>query len=113
MIPKPVERQERVIAGLLSYGSWIATGIITLGLVSGLSHLEMISPTVVSGTGLVKSGIALFIALPIARVGLMFVMFLRERDYTYAAISALVLAIIAAGILVELWSLSGQSARPE
>jgi uncharacterized membrane protein len=49
--------------------------------------------------GLVKVGVALFILLPVARVALMLAIFLRERDYAYTAISALVLLIIAAGVV--------------
>jgi uncharacterized membrane protein len=55
-----------------------------------------------SGYDVVKAGIALFIFLPIARVALMFTIFLRERDYVYVMISALVLLIITDGIFIEL-----------
>ena len=51
------------------------------------------------GYRLVQAGVALFILLPVARVALMLALFLRERDYAYTAISALVLLIIAAGVL--------------
>ncbi|MDM4501851.1 DUF1634 domain-containing protein [Klebsiella oxytoca] len=44
----------------------------------------------------------MFILLPVARVALMLTIFLRERDYAYVVIAALVLAIIAAGVTIEL-----------
>jgi uncharacterized membrane protein len=49
-----------------------------------------------------KVGVALFIVLPAARVALMLLIFLRERDYAFSLISALVLTIIAAGFLLGL-----------
>jgi uncharacterized membrane protein len=42
------------------------------------------------------------VLLPVARVALMLAIFLRDRDYAYMVISALVLAIIGAGILIGL-----------
>jgi uncharacterized membrane protein len=45
-------------------------------------------------------GIALFILLPTLRVLLMLLVFLRERDYRFTAIAALVLAIILLGFAV-------------
>jgi len=46
------------------------------------------------------AGIALFILLPVLRVGVMLVFFLRARDYRYGAITALVLVIISISFLV-------------
>ncbi len=83
------ERREQVIAALLWYGTWLASAVIAVGMVLG-------------GYGIIKAGVALFICLPIARLVLMLVIFLRERDYAYMAISALVLAIIGAGVFVAL-----------
>jgi len=83
------ERREQTIAALLWYGTWLASAVIGLGMVLGVYDI-------------VKAGVALFICLPIARVGLMLAIFLRERDYAYVAISALVLAIIGVGVLAGL-----------
>ncbi len=94
-----VEQRERVIAALLWYGTWLASAIIAIGMT-----LNAIAPFAgafsfgVSGYAVVKAGVALFILLPIARVALMLILFLRERDYVYTAISAFVLIVIAAGI---------------
>jgi len=98
------EQRERVIAGLLWYGTWLASAVIALGLLVGTAQqqLAMSSPGGLSGPGLVRGGIALFISLPIARVGLMLLLFLHERDYTYMTLSALVLAIMAAGFVAGL-----------
>lgn len=101
--PDTYQRREQLIAALLWYGTWVASAVIAAGVMLGvLPELETWLVLGVSGTSLVKTGVALFILLPIARVALMLVIFLRERDYAYTAISALVLAIIAAGMLFGL-----------
>jgi hypothetical protein len=97
------ERRDQVIAGLLWYGTWFASALIAAGL-----FLQAVGPLPASlalpftGYGVMKAGIAVFIFLPVARVALMLTIFLRERDYVYTVIAALVLAIIAAGIVVEM-----------
>jgi uncharacterized membrane protein len=90
---------ERLLAGLLHYGTWVASLIIAVGFVltlihsnSGISHPEMMV-----GMRIVTTGIVLFILLPVLRLMLMFGVFLRERDYRFSAIAALVLLIVAAG----------------
>lgn len=96
-------RREQIIAGLLWYGTWIASTIIAVGMIVGELQKLAGSPVFdLSGYDVVKAGVALFILLPIARVALMLTIFLQERDYVYVLISALVLLIIAAGIFVEL-----------
>ena len=104
---KPVtddyERHEQIIAALLWYGTWLASAVIAAGMaLSALQQLEGLPGFSLSGHDLVKAGVALFILLPVARVTLMLAIFLRERDYAYMVISALVLAIICAGILIGL-----------
>jgi uncharacterized membrane protein len=96
------ERRDQIIAGLLWYGTWFASALIAIGVfLTPLepSHASLALP--VSGYDAVKAGIAVFILLPVARVALMLAIFLRERDYTYTLIAALVLAIIAAGVIIE------------
>jgi hypothetical protein len=90
--------RERLIAGLLRYGTWLACAVIAAGLaVKGLHPLAGLTLFGFDGFDLVKAGVALFILLPVARVAVMLALFLHERDYVYAAISALVLAIIGGG----------------
>lgn len=83
------ERREQMIATLLWYGTWLASAVVGVGMILGAYDI-------------VKAGVALFICLPIARVALMLVIFLREQDYAYVAISALVLAIVGAGVVAGL-----------
>lgn len=104
---KPVsgndEAREQIIAGLLWYGTWIASALVAAGIVvRALQPPDHPFLSGLNGLTVMKAGVALFIVLPVARVALMLVIFLREHDYLYTAISALVLAIIAAGVLVGL-----------
>ena len=48
-------------------------------------------------TRIVTAGIALLIVLPVLRVFLMLVVFVRERDLRFSAIAMLVLAIMLLG----------------
>jgi uncharacterized membrane protein len=76
----------RRVAIVLRGGTWLASAVVCIGLV------------LPSGAPVVMTGIALFIALPIVRVIVMLVEFLRRRDYRIAVIAALVLHIIVLGI---------------
>jgi uncharacterized membrane protein len=97
------ERRDQIIAGLLWYGTWFASILITAGvLLMAVEPLPAPLALSLSGYDAVKAGVAVFILLPVARVALMLAIFLRERDYAYTAIAALVLAIIAAGVFVEI-----------
>lgn len=95
-------RLEHWLANLLHYGTWIATGTIAVGLAFALfaPHTHGDAHAAAAGMSVVTAGIALFILLPIMRLILMLGVFLRQRDYRFSAIAALVLAIVAAGLLV-------------
>jgi uncharacterized membrane protein len=95
-------RLEQFLAALLRYGSWSASAAIGLGyaLVLIRSHASTWNSPVLSNMRIVRVGIALFILLPIFRVLLMFFVFIRERDFRFAFISGMVLAIILLGIFL-------------
>ena len=82
-----IQRLESLLAGLLHYGTWIASAVIG----AGLLLLDM---------RIVTAGIGMFILLPFLRVVLMLIVFLRERDYRFVAIAATVLLIILAGLAI-------------
>ncbi|MFM0156658.1 DUF1634 domain-containing protein [Paraburkholderia sediminicola] len=102
-------RLEYWLAKLLQYGTWVATGTIATGLAISLpASLRGAFPglqipagllSTSAGMHIVSVGIALFILLPIMRLILMLGMFLHQRDYRFSAIAALVLVIVAAGLL--------------
>ncbi|QCT20390.1 DUF1634 domain-containing protein [Jejubacter calystegiae] len=84
----------RAIALLLSWGSTLSTLLIAAGIALTLWPL---APLPLSGSDIVRAGILVLILLPVARVVLMLIGFIRQRDGLYALIAALVLMIIAAG----------------
>jgi uncharacterized membrane protein len=82
---------ESLLAHLLDKGTWLASAVIGVGLLlTGVGR---------PGMSLVRVGVALFIALPIARVLVMMVVFWRERDYRFSMIALFVLLIIAIGVV--------------
>jgi hypothetical protein len=108
-LPK-LSRLETLLAGLLQYGTWLASTAIALGL--GLGMIETrgaqdlaTAPDMRLATG----GIALLILLPILRVSLMLIAFLRERDYRLAIAAVLVLVIICAAVTIGLHTASGST----
>jgi uncharacterized membrane protein len=89
-VPQP----ELLLAGLLRYGTWLASGVTGLGLAMPLAGVE--------GTCVVAAGVALFIALPVLRVLLMLGAFILNRDYRLVLVAAVVLMTILAGLVVGL-----------
>jgi len=93
---------EQLLAAFLRYGSWSALAAIGLGYALALigSHAPASNLPVFPNMPIVRMGIALFILLPILRVLLMLLVFIRERDFRFAFISGLVLATILLGIFL-------------
>jgi len=85
-------RLEQLLAGLLHHGTLGACAVVAAGLALAFWSTE--------GMRVATAGIALFILLPVVRVGVMLVFFLRVRDHRYAAIAALVLLILSISFLV-------------
>jgi uncharacterized membrane protein len=83
------EALEKLLANLLHYGTWVSSAVIAAGLLTT--------------TRVVTVGIALLILLPVLRVTLVLIVFLRERDYRFGAIAALVLLIIVASLLIGIY----------
>jgi uncharacterized membrane protein len=77
---------EARLAALLQYGTWLASAVTAVGL--------LFSPRIIT------LGIAIFILLPVLRVLAMLIDFIRTRDYRYAALAGLVLAVILLSLAV-------------
>ena len=93
---------ELLLAGLLRYGTWLASGVTALGLAMSLAGVE--------GTPVVAAGVALFIALPVLRVLVMLGAFLVDQDYRLVLVATVVLITILAGLVIGL-SLSNSPAH--
>jgi uncharacterized membrane protein len=87
-----VSKTEGLLAGLLHYGTWLASGLIGSGLAMSLVGL--------SGAQVVAAGVVLFISLPVLRVLVLLAVFMRHRDYRLATIAAIVLLTIVAGLVI-------------
>ncbi len=95
----------RILAALLWYGTWAASALIAIGM--GLKGIQPLPASTVGdaiGHASIKTGVALLIGLPAARVLVLFAVFLHRRDPVYAIISACVLAILGAGLLVGIYT---------
>jgi uncharacterized membrane protein len=88
----PVGDLEHRLAATLRRGTWLASAVIALGLL--LPSLTQ------QGAKIVTVGLALLILLPVLRVMLMLVAFLRARDFPLTAVAGLVLAIIGLSLAV-------------
>ena len=93
---------ELLLAGLLRYGTWLASGVTGLGVAMSLVGVE--------GTRVVAAGVALFIALPVLRVLVMLGAFIVDQDYRLVLVATVVLITIFAGLVLGL-SLSNSPAH--
>lgn len=93
---------ERMLARVLQYGTWLASAAIGVGLAVALidSHSGLHPVGFLSSTRIISLGVLLFILLPVFRVFLMFLVFLKEHDYRFSVIAGLVLLILALGFVV-------------
>jgi uncharacterized membrane protein len=87
---------ELLLAGLLRYGTGLASGVTGLGLAMLLVGVE--------GTQVVAAGVALFIGLPVLRVLVMLAAFILNQDYRLVIVAAVVLITILAGLVIGLSS---------
>jgi uncharacterized membrane protein len=87
-------RPEWLLAGLLRYGTWLASGVTGLGLAMPLVGFE--------GAPVVAVGVALFIALPALRVLVMLGAFIVDQDYRFVIVATVVLITILTGLVIGL-----------
>jgi uncharacterized membrane protein len=93
-------RMESILTGLLRYGAIVASGWIAVGMVMGMIGSARPSFRVGIADRCMAIGIVLLITLPVLRVAMTTAVFLFERDYLFAAVSAAVLIIITLGFLL-------------
>jgi uncharacterized membrane protein len=97
---RPV-RIESLLARVLNVGTWLASVVVGAGLVLSLFNERTPFST---GAQVVTAGIGLLVLLPILRVILMLTIFVKERDYPFAAAAAVVLLTIFAGFAIGILS---------
>jgi hypothetical protein len=105
--PRPAQL-ELLLAGMLHLGTWLASAAIGLGLALALldSRFSAAKLAILRDMRIATIGIALLILLPVVRVIVMLIVYLRHRDYRSSAIALLVLTIILLGFAVG--SLAGR-----
>lgn len=81
------------MARVLDQGTWLASGIIGVGWLLRAAGWRSVI--------LIDGGIVLFLLLPVLRVVIMLVVFVRERDYRFGIIAGVVLSIIVLGALLR------------
>ncbi len=96
----------QLLAKVLHRGTWLGWSVIALGMALPMAGWWGVSPAMMC-TRIVTAGIALLIALPVLRVFLMLVVFVRERDFLFSAIAMLVLVIILLGSVLGAVSFQG------
>lgn len=87
------QKLERLLARVLDQGTWLASGIIGVGWLLRAAGWRSVI--------LIDGGIVLFLLLPVLRVVIMLVVFVRERDYRFGIIAGVVLSIIVLGALLR------------
>lgn len=89
-------RTEDILGRLFTIGTGLGCLLIACGLVAG--SMGSISAEHL-GRDLITAGIGTFVLLPTARVAMMIALFLRARDYLFAAVATAVLLTILTGCL--------------
>ena len=98
--PAPRSGLDQLLAKVLHRGTWLGSCVIALGLALPMADWSGAASSI-TGTRIITAGIALLVILPVLRVVLMLIVFVRERDFLFSAISILVLAIILLGFVLN------------
>ena len=102
---------EWLLAGTLYYGTLMASAVVCLGLGLAMIGARFGAPrlAILRDMRIATIGIALFILLPVARVIVMLVAYIRQHDYRLSAIALLVLMVILLGFAVGLAGRQGKA----
>lgn len=102
---------ECLLAGTLYYGTLMASVVVCVGLGLAMIDSRFGAPRLAISRDMriATIGIALFILLPVARVIVMLIAYLRQRDYRLSAIALLVLTVILLGFVVGVVSRRGKA----
>ena len=99
MRPAQLDRLERVLGRILRIGSLASTAILTVGL-----GLALAAPASAVGPAVIRAGLLVLLATPVARVVASVIEYTSDRDWLFAGLTSIVLAIILGSLLAGLAS---------
>ena len=88
---------ERILGRVLRIGSGLSTIVLTLGLT-----LAVLWPAHSAGEWLLRAGLVILMATPALRVLVSVIEYARSRDWLFAGLTASVLLVLAASLVVAL-----------
>jgi uncharacterized membrane protein len=89
------ERLERVVGVVLRTGSTASTIILAVGL-----SIALLLPSFRPAQTIIRVGLFVLLLTPVSRVVASVVEYTRDRDWLFAAMTFVVLTIVAASIIV-------------
>jgi uncharacterized membrane protein len=90
-------RLEVLVGRLLGAGGLLSATALAVGLV-----LDTVRPTRSWATPTLNAGLVILMATPVARVVASVVLFVQERDWLFAGLTAIVLAVLVGSLLFGL-----------
>jgi uncharacterized membrane protein len=92
-----LQKEGKILGWTLRLGSYGSVGLIVLGMALSFVHAGV-------GQGFLRAGFLLLMFTPAFRIMVAGVVFLREKDYHYALVSAVVLTVV---VLTSVLALAG------
>lgn len=99
MIFGNARKLERSLAVLLQYGTWFASLLMGIGVLSGVFQS---GATASVASSLMTVGVGAIIVLPVCRILLMAFMCVAAREYRFACMAAVVLMIVVVSCVIGL-----------
>lgn len=90
-------RFEKLLGRVLQVGSIASTALLTVGLA-----LSLVAPDADATSTFLDAGLVVLMATPVARVIVSVVEYANERDWTFVALTATVLLVLAGSLVVAI-----------
>jgi uncharacterized membrane protein len=95
MTQAQLDRLEHVVGVVLRIGALVSTAILALGLAVALAR-----PSSAAGPAVIRAGLLVLLATPVARVIASVLDYARDRDWLFAALTFIVLVIVLGSLIV-------------
>ena len=95
MKDEEVDRLERVVGRVLWIGSVTSTSILAVGLL-----LALVVPSFAPAPAITRVGLFVLLLTPVARVVASVFEYTRDRDWLFALLTFIVLAIVVSSLLI-------------